>query len=1002
MPEFDLIDHPIILRSPRRLTKESAWVEHIPFAMCLVDLVRPGLFVELGTHWGDSYCAFCQAIQELRLPTRCFAVDTWEGDEHSGRYGSEVLADLRRHHDDAYGSFSALIQDTFDGASLQFDDGSIDLLHIDGFHTYEAVSHDFGVWLPKMSPRGVVVFHDTNEKTREFGVWRFWAEIRQRFPTFEFAHGHGLGIAIVGPDEPPPLHRFREAMSRTPAVEQLFFELGRRLRLRAELMAESDRAAAERQYFEHGIAELRREIAIQQEALAEKDRGLGIQQEALAEKDRGLGIQQEALAEKDRALGIQQEALAEKDRALGRQQEVLAELRLGLERREARIAELSGRERDAERAEAALAASREEARRAHEDLEQLKARTGYRVLEGAARRLDQLAPWSTRRRQLILAGVRATKVAVTEGPVGVMKRLPQVGAWGPEILSVARRPQPVLPTPEQGRELSFNDEYQLWLRDHEPSPEELARQRHAARRFPYRPTVSIIVPVHNSRPDWLAAAIDSVRAQTYRHWELCLVDDASTDTGTRRTLNRYRVHPKMRVARLPVNGGIVAASNRALALATGEFIGFLDHDDELKPNALFEVVRLLNRAPQTDFIYTDEDKKDPDGRLVDPFFKPDWSPEYVLTTNYVTHFAVYRAALVRQLGGLRPGYDGSQDHDLALRVTEKTSEIAHIPLPLYTWRKVPGSASASADAKPWAYAAGARALRDALERRGLHGDVGAGLWKGSHRVRFRIEGDPSVGIIIPTRDRVDLLRTCIESIESRTTYRNYQLIVVDNDSTDPETIDYLSSIKGRVIEAPGPFNFSRMMNGAAAEARSDLLLFLNNDTEVVSPGWLEAMIEYAQQDPIGAVGARLLYPAGHPQHEGVIMGLGMGTAGNVDHGGYFSMGQSVLNCTAVTAACLMTRATVFWEVGGFDERLAVAFNDVDFCLRVREAGYRVVYTPYAELVHYESASRGSLHPPADEEFFRFRWGQPGELPDPYYNPNFDPMRPFRPRIKGQG
>ncbi|TMK50417.1 MAG: glycosyltransferase family 2 protein [Actinobacteria bacterium] len=504
--------------------------------------------------------------------------------------------------------------------------------------------------------------------------------------------------------------------------------------------------------------------------------------------------------------------------------------------------------------------------------------------------------------------------------------------------------------------------------------------------------------MHRRRRTWRPSARRPVRAQTYGNWELCIVDDASTDPATRKALRRYALRRKVRRARLGENSGMVAASNRALSMATGEFVGFLDHDDELKPNALFEVVKLLNRQRDLDFIYTDEDKKELDGRFSDPFFKPGWSPELLLTTNYVTHLAVYRKELVDRLGRLRRGYDGSQDHDLALRVTEVTDRIAHIPLPLYTWRKVPGSAAGSPEAKPWAYRAGAKALQDSLHRRGFEGDVVPGLWKGSHRVRYRIAGNPTVGIIIPTRDRLDLLQRCIQSIEERSTYQHYEIIVVDNDSTDAETIEFLSTHKGRVLEYPGPFDFANMMNVAAAEARTDMLLFLNNDTEVITPNWIEAMLEYAQQPQIGAVGARLLYPQGHPQHEGIIMGLGLGTAGNVDHGGYFSLGQSVLNASAVTAACMMTRFAVFSELGGFEKQLMVAFNDVDYCLRVRRAGYRVVYTPYAELFHYESASRGSLHPPADEAFFRERWGCPGEIIDPYYNPNLDLRRPFRVRV----
>ncbi|MEA2534775.1 MAG: hypothetical protein QOJ93_2586 [Actinomycetota bacterium] len=981
---FDVARHPIIFQSPRRLTAESAWVEHIPFAMLLVELTQPRLFVELGTHGGDSYCAFCQAVATFNLPTRCSAVDTWKGDEHAGFFGEEVLENLRAHHDEVYGNFSSLIRATFDEAVHQFEDGSIDLLHIDGFHTYEAVRHDFETWLPKLSDRGVVLFHDTNERGAEFGVWRLWAEVAQRYPHFEFLHGHGLGILSVGPNEPPALGDFRASFESEPWIQTLFYELGRRLGLQTHVMR--DKMSAE-----HATRErdrLNDIIRIQQEALEEKDRGLAVQQAALDEKDRGLAFQQAALGERDRLL----EGLRT---ALSAHESELVQLRTKAEEHDAVLAT---RDTLIAEQEAALAASRVESAAVSAELDQLRQRAGYRVLEGTIRQVDRLAPWSTRRRQIVLAGAKVAKVVMNEGPAGAVKRLPKIATWAPHIFGVARLPQtpPALPVPPpRGQELTYNEEYQIWMQRHVPSTEELAAQRAASKDFPYRPRISILMPAYNTNPSWLIEAVESVRAQSYPNWELCIVDDASPDPAVGKVLRRYRLQRRIRTARLAENSGIAAASNRALSMATGEFIGFLDHDDELKPNALYEVVKLLNQQSGLDFIYSDEDKKELDGRLVDPFFKPDWSPELFRTTNYVTHFAVYRTSVIDRVGRLRKGYDGSQDHDLALRVTEVTDRIAHIPLPLYTWRKVPGSAAGSPDAKPWAYQAGAKALQDSLRRRGLSGDVGPGIWKGSHRIRYHVSGEPTVGIIIPTRDRVDLLRQCIGSIEDLSTYSHYEIIVVDNDSADPETLDFLSTLKGRVIGYPGSFNFANMMNTAAREARTDMLLFLNNDTEVITPGWIEAMLEYAQQPQVGAVGARLLYPQGHPQHEGIIMGLGHGTAGNVDHGGYFSLGHSVLNTTAVTAACMMTRTAFFTELGGFEERLTVAFNDVDFCLRVRQAGYEVVYTPYAELYHYESASRGTLHPPADETFFCGRWGRPGDIVDPYYNPNLDLGRPYR-------
>jgi GT2 family glycosyltransferase len=546
---------------------------------------------------------------------------------------------------------------------------------------------------------------------------------------------------------------------------------------------------------------------------------------------------------------------------------------------------------------------------------------------------------------------------------------------------------------------TLDDEYQLWLKAHELTPARTRSIRRAAASLAYRPLVSIVMPVYNPDPAWLRDAIESVRAQLYDNWELCIADDGSRRAGVRELLERYqRDEPRARVDYLSKNAGIAAASNAALALATGEFVGLLDHDDKLKPDALFEVAKLLNDRRDLDYVYSDEDKLETDGRLVEPFFKPDWSPDLLMSVNYVTHFSVFRKEIIDKVDGFRAGFDGSQDYDLVLRVAEVTDRIAHIAKPLYTWRKIPGSAASSVEAKSYAFRAGKKALKDALSRRGTGGEVLDGLVKGRYRVRYEITGNPKVAIIIPTRDRLDMLRRCVDSIRQKSSYENYEIIVVDNDSQEEETLEYLSSFGGRVIKYPHEFSFAKIVNLGAQEADCDALLFLNNDTEIITPEWIEAMLEHGQRPEVAAVGARLLYPDGRVQHEGVIMGLGGGSAGNVDHGGYFALGETPHNRTAVTAACMLTRPSVFRELGGFDERLRVAFNDVDFCLRAREKGYFIVYTPYATLYHYESATRGKLHPQEDERFFRDRWGDPGEYRDPYYNPNLDLEQPFRLRV----
>jgi GT2 family glycosyltransferase len=542
---------------------------------------------------------------------------------------------------------------------------------------------------------------------------------------------------------------------------------------------------------------------------------------------------------------------------------------------------------------------------------------------------------------------------------------------------------------------SEDQRYALWLYLHMLSPRQMRAKRGLQKRFTYRPTISIVMPAYDTDPEWLWAAVASVRRQMYPHWQLCIADDASTREDTRALLRELETKDdRITVRWLESNRGIAGASNAALEGATGEFVGFLDHDDELQPNALFEVVKRLNEERDLDYLYSDEDKAELDGRRTTPFFKPDWSPELLMSVNYVTHFSVYRREVLERVGGFREGYNGSQDYDLVLRVTEQTDRIAHIPLPLYAWRKVPGSAAASLDYKDYAYDAGTRALEDALRRRGRVAQVEEALVEGRYRVRYEIEGSPKVTIVIPTRDKVDMLRACVESVRRRTTYPNYEIVIVDNQSEDPRTLEFLGEFDGRVIPYPHEFNYARMMNVAVRElGDTDFILFLNNDTEIVAPQWIEAMVEHGQRPEVAAVGARLLFPNGNPQHEGIAIGLG-GVASNLDHGGYFRLGETIRNCSAVTGACLLTRSEVFRELGGFEERLRVAYNDVDLCLRAREKGYIIVYTPYALLYHDESSTRGALHPEEDDRLFRERWGEPEELRDPYYNPCLSRRRPF--------
>jgi GT2 family glycosyltransferase len=552
------------------------------------------------------------------------------------------------------------------------------------------------------------------------------------------------------------------------------------------------------------------------------------------------------------------------------------------------------------------------------------------------------------------------------------------------------RPRKQLSVPEG---LEEKEAYHLWCKSRGPTPAAVEELRTVVAGLAYHPKISVITPVYNTDAFVLEETIASVRDQVYGNWELCLADDGSTKPETKVVLERIARDPRFKITYLPGQSGISGASNAALAMATGDYVTMLDHDDLLKPHALAQVVRWLNRDPTLDVLYSDEDKLNEAGELVQPFFKPDWSPNLLMSENYVCHLLVVRRSVMEKVGGFRSDFDGSQDYDLVLRLGDETDRIAHIPEPLYSWRIVAGSVAADLDAKPYAYVAAKHGLRDALVRRRKTGTVVDGTFKGVYRTEYAIPGRPRVAIIIPTRDKVEFLRKCVDSIVMKSTYRNFELVVVDNDSTEPATLRYLASFPGQVLPFPGPFNYARMMNYAAHAVECDALLFLNNDTEVINEDWLECLLGHAMRPEVGAVGCRLYFPDGRIQHEGVFVGV-MSAAANVDHGGYWGHGDMVKDFSAVTGACVMIRPGVYWAVGGNDEHLRVAWNDVDLCLRIRQAGFQVVYTPYARLFHFEGASRSGYEHDDDKGTFTARWRQ-DEEGDPFYNPNFDRWRLFR-------
>jgi glycosyltransferase involved in cell wall biosynthesis len=563
-------------------------------------------------------------------------------------------------------------------------------------------------------------------------------------------------------------------------------------------------------------------------------------------------------------------------------------------------------------------------------------------------------------------------------------------------------------------------QYEKWVEVYDQHPSEVLRaQRERAAKFSARPLISVVMPVYNTPERWLRRAIESVREQSYPHWELCLADDASPEPHVRPILEEYaRQDPRIKVAFRAQNGHISAASNSALELATGEFVALLDHDDELAPNALFEVAALLEARPDTDFIYSDEDKIDEDGRRHEPYFKPEFLPDLFHSQNYTSHLTVYRTAVMRAAGGFRLGYEGSQDWDLALRVAGRidASRIRHIPRVLYHWRAIPGSTALMISEKSYPLEAARRALTDHFARAGQA--VELSVVPGDHwRVKYPLPAPaPLVSLLIPTRNGLRFLQRCVDSILEKTAYPNYEVLIIDNGSDDPAALAYLRSLADgshprlaprpgasrpavRVLPYTAPFNYSAINNFAVKHAAGELIGLLNNDLEVIAPGWLDEMAAQALRPEIGCVGAMLYYPNDTIQHAGVVVGLG-GVAGHAFRDfprgtdGKFNRARLVQNYSAVTAACLLIRKETYERVGGFDENeLAVAFNDIDFCLKVRAAGYRNLWTPFAEFYHHESATRGTDDTPEKEDRFRrevetmmLRWG-PELTSDPAYNAN---------------
>ena len=545
--------------------------------------------------------------------------------------------------------------------------------------------------------------------------------------------------------------------------------------------------------------------------------------------------------------------------------------------------------------------------------------------------------------------------------------------------------------------------YGPWYRAYIPTEETLETQR--KQKFDYSPLISIAVPAYQTPVEFLRQMIESLIVQTYSNWELCIVNASPDNEEMQKVLAEYSAgDSRVRFCNLKENLGIAENTNRAFAMAKGEFVGLLDHDDLLAPNALYEIVKILQDHPQADALYTDEDKVTTElDEHFQPHLKPDFNLDLLRSNNYICHFFVVRKSIVEKAGGFRKEFDGAQDYDFIFRCTENAGEVLHVPEILYHWRTHKASTADNPASKMYAFEAGKRAIEAHLERTGTEGEVSHTQDLGFYRVKYPVQGKPLVSVIIPNKDEKETLQTCLEMLEKNTGYQNFEIIIVENNSTTDEIFRYYKELSGNrkihLLRWGKEFNYSAINNFAVAHAKGEYLLFLNNDVKSINPDWLEEMLGVCQRPEVGGVGAKLIYPDNTIQHAGCVIGMG-GIAGHMfvdmpaDHTGYLHKASLLQDMSAVTAACLLMKKEVFEQAGGFTEELAVAFNDVDLCLKVRKNGYLIVYDPYVKLYHMESKTRGAEDSKekvrrfqTEIEYMRCHWIDILKNGDPCYNKN---------------
>lgn len=1029
-----------------RAKTQSDINEHLLFLYKMVLKTNAQKIVELGTRDGNSTCAL--VIGAAQTGGHVVSVDHGKGAEYAGEpptWDSLAQTSALITSKLGLGNFwTFVVKDDVDFAREYHDE--VDLLFIDTSHSYEQTKRELEAWGTKVVNRGLIVIHDTvSFPEQNKAIWEFL----DLYPSSDFVeHKNCNGLGIITKNtaaltktkirrtrQEPTRGLWRDRVNR---MQEALLDMRGRLREKDnELIAglEQERGKLESDLLQRLKDPLGKLLLIYaarpdlQSSFPEVDKG---------DYSRLLDwAREQAVSGEDSAHQLLASyapwyetnpwhSLSELSGELNRTKTELSQRESsvqGLEAERSRLSEELNRtktefasrdssllklqevkgvlEENGVRLRSELAAQnenllklQEEKATADSELSAIKGSFGYKFMRFYASRIDRLFPDRTSRgefRKVVTTSLRA----ITEQ--GFRSYFGQ--AWE----KIRRREFRIIEPVRLG--LAEDVFYNAWIVENSPNPSVV---RDSVRAFQYKPKVSILMPVYNTDPKSLREAIESVKTQLYENWELCICDNGSTRQEVKTVLlEASRSDKRIRLATLPDRRGIAGGTNAALALANGEFTGFLDHDDVLYSDALFEVVKLLNEDPELDYMYSDEDKIDLNGRRVEPFFKPDWSPDLLLSENYVTHFSVYRTSLLRSLRGLRDGYEGSQDYDLVLRATEKSRRIGHVRKVIYGWRISPTSTAGSATAKPIAYVSAVKALQDAVVRRGIKAQVEM-LPIHRYRVKYEIEGKPLVTIIIPART-TKYVANCVRSIMEKTSYDNYEVLVVDNSKGMDLSKILDSSEKLRFIVDSSDFNWSGMNNQAAKIARGDYLVFLNDDTGAISGEWLSAMLEHAQREEVGAVGAKLLRANGTVQHAGILVGI-HGLATNYDgmaasDPGYFALASMVRNCTGVTGACMMVRKSYFMQMGGFDEALGHSWNDVDFGIRLMQGGRWVVYTPFALLYHYVGGTRGERDTSSEElrarDTFRKKNIEFLKRGDPFYNPNLSTDVPYLPKCNLQ-